>query len=295
LLNTTLTGSLDRADVPEANGALIDLERQNRRKTRSELAGARLVLTNLLLSEDFAAGIPEPRGHHRPPVRISYPEAYLWEAAALNANFPPLFPDAAIDTAEATRYGVSDGGAADNRGLEMLLSAVREAVASPVPATCANPPRLIVVAADAGAFSNAFRQNQGVGGALGAGSHFASELSGELVRQIDTLYPRKGQLAGLDLVYLPIPLQLAKRWGTHWMLQDSITVQPEGSGRPKTLTGDQIVAVVRAMHAPNAQQVDQDVLEWMRQDCWHRSGWEGLQAAFRGDKPNACPEPLPAP
>jgi hypothetical protein len=127
ILNTALAGELDRRTLPlkadDSGKSLTDLERTYRRYTRSDLAGGRLIFTNLLLPDGYQGAGIDPGGALRLPIVIVHdPQAVsLANAAALNANFPPVFPNAGVDVADTRRYWVTDGGAIDNRGMETLL------------------------------------------------------------------------------------------------------------------------------------------------------------------------------
>lgn len=90
-------------------------------RTFQMLSGGRMVFTNLQNTERF------PRGQGRiPDVRLPYriiraDDVQLATAAALNANFPPVFPsarvrvlDAAAGNCAARSFYATDGGAVEN-------------------------------------------------------------------------------------------------------------------------------------------------------------------------------------
>ena len=80
-------------------------------------AGGRLILTNLADTDAFPdQGMPQAPSEYLAYVALNNPEIKLATAAALNANFPPVFSNAAVDVASSRRYWVTDGGATDNRG-----------------------------------------------------------------------------------------------------------------------------------------------------------------------------------
>jgi hypothetical protein len=173
----------------------------------------------------------------------------------------------------------------------MLLTGLRDAVAGGQWKQCGTRPRILVLVADAGAFSNAFTQDREVLAAKNSGSQFASDLSGELLESI------KGAYGDIDLFYVPMPVALRTAWGTHWMLQESITVRSQG-GKPasKTITGQAAVAVLRVLHG-SSQTVDAEVLSWVQADCWHRTQWDRFLAALGVEVPAApaCNLTIPAP
>src|SRR5207253_7556938 len=97
IFNTSLAGHLDRpADAPP--GKLLDIEPHYRKHyTKSSLAGGRLLLTNLDLPRDLTVKPLEPGVRHTLPVILRSHDLRLETAAALNANFPPVFSNTAID------------------------------------------------------------------------------------------------------------------------------------------------------------------------------------------------------
>lgn len=218
ILNTTLAGRFRRAEG-HPNLPLAELASVRFGETKSDVAGGRLVLTNLSLRGAFpVTGLPfvpkEPL-----PILIDDPATRLENAAALSANFPPVFSNAAVDVGEQTRYWVTDGGAADNRGLEMLLFALRAQAPE-----CPAPPQIHVVVVEASGVSEKFSQNRGIGSAMGAGAQFAGQLNVELARQLPGVQ--------FHMVAMPLALRTADSFGTHWMLQRYIAV--------KTKTGEEV-------------------------------------------------------
>jgi hypothetical protein len=214
----------------------------------------------------------------------------LEEAAALNANFPPVFSNAAIDVDDKTRYWVTDGGAVDNRGLEMLLYAMRLALDEwrrsglPLPA-------IHVVIADASAFSDAYGQDRGIGSAFGAGSRYASHLNAELAASIRQLYQAEPSRFRVFYMMMPNILRESGSFGTHWMLQRSIRVRT--GDESEVISGHDMIEVLRALHSqgdgrdltPGACAV----LAWSRRDSSYELGWsELLTAAGTTNPPLVC-------
>jgi hypothetical protein len=284
ILNTAVAGKFQCDPTSEEclRLSLIEAEHRFRKKmTSTELAGSRLILTNLNLARgaDFMPSIRETGGPTGLPVLVVDDAVTRLEAAAaLNANFPPVFSNAAVDVAKRSRYWVTDGGAADNRGIEMLLYALRQTLESPSQlqdlASGERLPKITVVVADASAFSIAFHQDRGLSTVAGAGKQFASLLVAEQLRSIRALYEQNGCPENFRFVYLPMPLCLRESgsFGTHWMLQPTIKIQ-SGSGESRTLSGDEMIQLLRVLHG-NGQSDQlshsaQAVLDWARKD----EGW----------------------
>jgi hypothetical protein len=95
-------------------------------------AGARLIFTNLSCRDAFRReGSPRAPTEFLRYIVVADPAVELTAAAALNANFPPVFPNAPVDvTAEdgLHRYWVTDGGAEENKGEISLLYALGKAI-----------------------------------------------------------------------------------------------------------------------------------------------------------------------
>ena len=190
ILNTSLAGYFERPAGAPAGPALKDIEPAYRERTTSTLAGGRLLLTNLRFPGSLAGKPLEPDATLALlPVTIRSPDLRLEDAAALNANFPPVFSNAAIDVGGQKRFWVTDGGAVDNRGMEMLLYAVRLALKD---LKKEQLPRLHIVVADASAFSSAYSQDRGLSSMTGGGARYASHLDAELVEAISKTYEGAG-------------------------------------------------------------------------------------------------------
>ena len=79
---------------------------------------------------------------------------------------------------------------------------------------------------------------------------------------------------------MPGHLRQSGSFGTHWMLQSWIRIQgPAVPGQKQenlTITGDQIIQVLRALHDPDQQKKlpsdPGEVLERSREDCGHKDG-----------------------
>jgi len=203
-----------------------------------------------------------------------------------------------------TRYWVTDGGAADNRGLESLLWAIDSAVQAR-PATCGHVPDILVIELDAGGFSNAYSQDRGAGAALAGGGEYASALSGEIRGVLDRTYrdPNHPDRDKVQLFYIEMPLPMRMTWGTHWMLQDTIALRPaDRKARPQTVSGVDAIGLLRALHNPPSPTLAAaswygTVRGWLTADCWHTDEWKWFTDAFAGKRnptQTACP-PQPPP
>lgn len=263
MLNTALAGRFLREPSDPPGATLGELERRSRRDGLSDVAGGRLVFTNLALPQHFdspglfrtaAGALVETRDARLPIVVVSDVGVRIADAAAANANFPPVFSNTAIDLDGTHRYWVTDGGAVDNRGLETLLLAVRHAVRG-MPDSCATPPAVHVIEVEASAFSDGYRQDRGVGSVIAAGSAFASELDSELLQSVASLLRGRGGTVRFHYLPMPAVLRRAGSLGTHWMLQKRVTVcldpsctsWPPWSDRRRTLSGDDVLTVLRAL------------------------------------------------
>jgi hypothetical protein len=127
LLQSTLNPAVDASPDEKCGEA---------ERTFRMLSGGRMVFGNLKDTDRF------PQGKERiPDVRLPYrivrsDNVPLATAAALNANFPPVFPNARVRILDAQTgdcparsYYVTDGGAVENLGLLSALYALQSAIA----------------------------------------------------------------------------------------------------------------------------------------------------------------------
>jgi hypothetical protein len=293
ILNTSLAGHFERPPLAPRDLPLYVVEQKYRDMTTSTLAGGRLLLTNLVFPSSLTSRPLEPDASLALlPVVIRSPELKLEDAAALNANFPPVFSNAAIDVDNRTRYWVTDGGVIDNRGMEMMLYAVRAVLASIAEGPL---PRLHIVVADASAFSSAFEQDRGVSTMTGAGSRYASHLDAELVEAIRSLYAKANQPDRFNFSYVMMPdiLRESGSFGTHWMLQNTIRVRHPGASKSDpteevsekslTISGEEMVRLIRSMHSAQGDALSAGACEiyaWAAKDIGHGNGWAEVQRAI---------------
>jgi predicted acylesterase/phospholipase RssA len=272
MLNTTLAGRF-RREAGHPDLRLKKLASVRFGETKADVAGGRLVLTNLALRGAFPpTGLPfvpkEPL-----PVLIDDPATRLEDAAALSANFPPVFSNAAVDVGDEIRYWVTDGGAADNRGLEMLLFALREERPA-----CPAPVEIHVVVVEASGVSEQFSQDRGIGSAMGAGAQFAGQLNVELARQLPGVQ--------FHMVAMPLALRKADSFGTHWMLQRYIAVQtPAGE---EVFEGPEVMDALRGSYGCRSVTVPEKLRSVITETEEFRSGWCKLAKAL-GSAGCNCP------
>ena len=153
----------------------------------------------------------------------------LSDAAALSANFPPVFPNAIVDINDSARYWVTDGGATDNRGIISLLYVLKGVLESHISSASDTSknlerpvrdlPDIYIIVADASAFSIDYQQDLGVGTKFGAPEKFASQLMTELVGDVIAHYDSLG--GQIHFHYLPDASNFAHSWWIGNTLDDA--------------------------------------------------------------------------
>lgn len=229
----TLKVTLDRAGTP-SHPACAEEE-----TPFTLLKGGRLVFTDL----GEVGAFPQPRSRI-PDVRLPYrviqdPAIPLAKAAALQANFPPVFPNARVRLADASTgsrcaprsYFVTDGGAQENLGLVSALFAVQSALRTLAdrcePGKCAlRPLHFVLIEASASGYD--FTQDRGLSAAIsGAKERLTGGLTETLIASSERMYRDvSGTVERFDFHYLALPMVFRSRggFGTHWMQAKSITV-----------------------------------------------------------------------
>lgn len=248
LLNTTLVGHPRTFStlLGESFPAPVQIQpHECPRVTRpfGNLAGGRLVFTNLHAGgtepwERLHDSLPDVR---LPFVLVTDPSVRLAAAAALTANFPPVFPNARVNIERAGDsamgcpevYFVTDGGAMENLGLISALMAIRAALGEMQPG---QPVRDIhVIALEASAFSYDYRQDRGLAALTGgARERLAGLLTVELLEDIQNRLARIDPEARLRVHYLPLPTVFRSRgaFGTHWMAPKDVRLQAPWQAHP---------------------------------------------------------------
>ena len=186
----------------------------------ASLAGSRLIFTNAR----NVAGFPQPP-MVMPDVGLDYkvirdPEVGLAAAAALNANFPPVFSNARVRLAQSDRrcvgysYFVTDGGATENLGLVSALYELRGVLNDW--SRLRPPPQIDVIAIEASAVTYDYTDDRGVGAATGGAKAHQRWPDGRTGGEPQARGLR-ARRAAARLHYLPLPLAFRSRggFGTH--------------------------------------------------------------------------------
>jgi hypothetical protein len=295
ICSSTLAGRFDWKSVKlkqNCGSTLADASQRCLNQTKSDVAGGRLMMTNLSLERAFKVhDLPFVQDHL--PILVDDKTTRVERAAALSANFPPVFSNAAIDIDNEQRYWVTDGGAADNRGLEPVLYAARDAVQH-LPNGATRLPTLKVVIIDASGTSTGFEQNRGLGSALGAGAHFADQLNNEVASRLIDIYETANQKEDLQFYYVPMPnmLRTSGSFGTHWMLQKFIKV--DNGSKTQTFKGTDVVDALRAAYAGRAAAGESAQLaSWIRKSPEFTTWCTDLSQRMTG-QPRILPDcPVP--
>lgn len=293
IFNTGLVGRLQVTDNgnPDDGDAFAGLAADRRVDTDGSIGGGRLILTNLQDAHS-AFRIDHP-GLNLPYVVIQDLNVPLNTAAALHANFPPVFSNAPIDDlSSGHRYWVTDGGAVENRGLISLLLALRGELLAQHEVRETEPPahlpEIHIVMAEASAGSRRYSQDRGIGAAFGASGKVANQLLRELLEEVKALYG--GICVGSDeasgdagedgnrcgkVVYhdLPMPelLRIDSGLGTHWMMPR--TVEMLRGEESVVLDSPAVRWLVDALHQ-NAPKLDLD--KEPPRCSWEGGGRSGL-------------------
>ena len=155
-------------------------------------------------------------------------QVQLYKAAAIQANFPPVFPNVAVDEFHALRnqnwrYWLTDGGTSENKGTTSLLLALREALKEET--NLSSSQGLILIVADGGSPEMDYTLDRGIEVLTVAKEKYGTELMYSLANLINAEARTKG-FAGnfVRIVYLPIPATLRMRGGvgTNWTLPSRI-------------------------------------------------------------------------
>jgi hypothetical protein len=200
----------------------------------SAFGGGRLAFSNLANIEKFTKTSVEISSIQMPFVVVQDPTVTLADAAALNANFPPVFPNARVELSGyppnasgcATRsYYVTDGGATENLGLVSALLALQSALHDPG----LKPPLrdVDIVLAEASAVDYDYTQDRGIGASTDQSKErLTGRLTLELLEEVQTDARTIDPSAQIRLHDLSLPLAFRSRggFGTHWMFPGSIDV-----------------------------------------------------------------------
>jgi hypothetical protein len=248
IFNTTLAGT-SRWD--QKGGTWLPAE--------PRAAGSRLIVTNLRGEGIFPTqGFAGIESEYLSYVVVRDPAAQVTTGAALSANFPPAFSNAAVELSangEAEeRHWITDGGASDNRGAISMLYALISALEEEVHGARRTPPPFHIIIADASAFSLDFEQDRGIGPTVDAAEKYANQLMVELLQKIRSLFSDLGaDPATVHAYFLPMPLALRTRGGvhTHWMLPRYVTLtDPDDRKVTMTISGSMARQIIMDLHHP---------------------------------------------
>lgn len=316
IFNTTLTGHPYRES--EELTAIYDNDTGNRCVANEYTihAGGRLVITNLS-PKDFPERGPDyardaflkysviDSGFTATINDTRYDSMPLFAAAAISANFPPVFSDAGLqinridnDETCVDRYWVTDGGATDNRGILSLLYALKAALED-----MRDPlslPELHIVVAEASAESIDYNQIRGVGGKMGASAQIASQLKMRLIGDINRLVCtlkqepcEQGKSAWVHVHYLEMPVIFRTRGGlgTHWKLPWRVTFRDPGAidkeaANKKTVWAADALELMATLHGRkdcDERILDQDLRQWICDADPHRAVWSALVEGMKSE------------
>ena len=250
ILNTTVAGHpQEDSDLLRGMFAAAHTQRESCDQQHipyAIISGGRLIFTNLAQRSAFPASGSEvgdlPQGAPSiPDVRLPYvvvqdSSVLLSAAAALSANFPPVFTNARVDVPAAvpdsrcpTRaYYVTDGGAVENLGLLSALYALRQALDSLRNAPATDIPQIHLVLLEASAATYDYTPDRGINAASGGSKErLTGGLTVELLTAIAAIADAAGRpLADIQVHDLAMPLAFRSRggFGTNWIFPESIAI-----------------------------------------------------------------------
>jgi hypothetical protein len=250
ILNATLAGVFPMDTTDETATAWE--QRFEATRAWAYDAGSRLLFTNLIGAEPFPKGRAESEHEFLKFELVRDESVSLSAAAAVSSNFPPVFPNAAVDVVnQNTRYWATDGGATENRGVLSLLYFLLDAQRQELARRKASPndlyrelPEIHVIVAEASALTLDYTNDQGVNAGLSAAGKVASQLMNALMADVESLsaelesvqkHPdalqektggRATKLVHFHYLALPTVFRSHGGVGTHWMLPPNVPLQP---------------------------------------------------------------------
>ncbi len=227
ILNTTISGQ-PLQDVPMLDGAVVRLPQTTAGPCEdfevpvAALSGGRLAFTNLSDVSAFRKSSAQAPSIQMPFVLVRDPNVGLAQAAALNANFPPVFPNARVNIrgletrpgeCDVRSYFVTDGGAVENLSLVSALLAIDSAL-SDLEVRGDKARDIDVVLAEASALEVDYSQDRGVGAVTNESKErLTGRLTLELLeRVIQRISPAKVTIHDLSL---PRVFRTRGGFGTH--------------------------------------------------------------------------------
>jgi hypothetical protein len=312
IFNTALVGHFPRWDCAAVGGSVwescvCDLQRplsvresDCRELRTSTRQGGRLVLTNLGSPTAFpSVGYAQAPDEYLAYSVVTDLNVPLARAAALSANFPPVFSNAAVDVDGRARYWVTDGGATDNRGIVSLLYALRDAIEREGQSGRDNVarvrPDIHVIVAEASAADLRYADDRGMGARFGAPAKFASQIMVDLIADIKRRYAALGGKLHVHYLAMPLVLRSNGGLGTHWMLPARVQFnQPPRADaavieRDHTaLSSEETRRLIDALHSEDESRKVSDaeakVWKWICEDDYtnHQQRWAALVNAVGG-------------
>jgi hypothetical protein len=260
-------------------------------------AGGRLIFTNLCDRDAF------PKDGYKPGldtevlayIQLCDRSLPLTSAAALSANFPPVFSNSLVEVPDQKyQYWVTDGGASENRGLVSLLFALRHALETlPRNLIQGALPEIHIVTIEASGTAIDFSQDRGISPALAASEQYARQLADELLEQIRRLYTDAGgKRDDFHVHFLPMPYVFRARGGvaTHWMLPRYVQLTDISADDPNKakrieLAGETVKQLILDLHldpadpkrgkgyAATDKAKMKEVWEWIKKDDHQENRW----------------------
>ena len=303
ILNTALAGH--PATTSPWLAKLYKDKPESKDRFYSNASGGRLIFTNLRDVSAFPTSmdaLDDAKDEYQTYVIVGGNKTSVTGAAALNANFPPVFANGAVDILSngsnevIERYWVTDGGATDNRGVISLLYALESALEAQriaCKSDCKNyamqRPDIHLVIADASAASIDYRADRGIGSKFGAAQKFASQL---MLKQIEAVKKTYQDMGGnIETHYLSMPAVLRMRGGlgTHWMMPVQVKlkdIREPDPDKAKSLPIDRLplISLITQLHDSNidncgestATSTEVDTPEqWVKADP-HACAWSKL-------------------
>lgn len=313
ILNTTLCGQFPpQHGDSKRTGAVNRFDAAN---SSGLFAGSRLIFTNLACRSAFDRVDQDSDTADKcmQYVVIDDGSVRLASAAALNANFPPVFPNAPVDlvrpSKDVHRFWVTDGGAQENRGVLSLLHVLKESVShlqAKKPVDPKSLPDIHIIVAEASADSVAYSADRGVGAATVAKDQLAIVWAKSLLTQINAAYQNMQgdakDAARIKMTMLPMPSCLrCGGIGTHWMLPKTVQVKATEvpgleSDTPVELSQKTVMQLIRDLHLPEGVEPSvehtesndaiQTVRKWIDNDPLfnHPAKWHELRESLKKSK-----------
>ena len=239
ILNTAISGHpyddaeilKDRIATPKL-AKKLDSEGNCVRDARpyASLAGGRLIFTNIQNTSGFPQRSPDAPDMWLPYRIINFGKVELPAAAALTANFPPVFSNARVRISSPLpdecpqSYFVTDGCATENLGLVSALFALKGTL-DRLPAE-QKLTDIHVLALEASAIDYDYSDDRGLGAATGGSKErINAGLTQLLLTEIHALAEEKFGIS-VYVHYLPLPVAFRSRggFGTHWMFAPIVRV-----------------------------------------------------------------------